>query len=48
MRSVLILLLAVLLAFTGLFYGLTGNFDKIDTDKDVFAIDSNVEDELSG
>ena len=47
-RSVLILLLAVLLAFTGLFYGLTGNFDKIDTDKDVFAIDSNVEDELSG
>ena len=48
LRSVFVLVLILLLAFTGLFYGLTGNFDRIDTDKDAFAIDSTVGDELSG
>lgn len=47
-RNVLALLLVMLLVFTGLFYGMTGNFDRTDTDKDAFAIDPGVEDELSG
>lgn len=47
-RNIAVLLLALLVVFTGAFYALTGNFDKIDTDKNVLAIDSGVEDSLSG
>lgn len=48
LKNVLALLLVVFLVFTGAFYALTGNFDRIDTDKDAFAIDPQVADDLSG
>ncbi|MEE0741049.1 MAG: LCP family protein [Emergencia sp.] len=47
-RNLLILLLIVAIAGTGVFYSLTGSFDKIDTDRDGLAIDTQVADDLSG
>ena len=47
-KNVLALLLVFFLVFTGAFYALTGNFDRVETDKDAFAIDSQVADDLSG
>lgn len=47
-RNIVTLLLIVFVAFTGLFYGLTGNFDRVDADKSAFAIDPQAADDLSG
>ena len=47
-RNLLVLLLIVAIAGTGVFYSLTGSFDKIDTDRDGLAIDTQVADDLSG
>lgn len=47
-RNLLILLLIVAIAGTGVFYSLTGSFDKIDTDRNGLAIDTQVADDLSG
>lgn len=47
-RNVLVLVLVLAIAGTGLFFGLTGNFDKIDTKNANFAISDQVADDLSG
>jgi len=47
-RNIAALLLVLLVVFTGVFYALTGNFDKIDTEKSAFAIDPQAADDLSG
>lgn len=47
-RNLFVLFMVFLVAFTGLFYALTGNFDKVETEKSAFAIDPQVEDDLSG
>ena len=47
-KNVLALLLLIFLVFTGAFYALTGNFDRVETDKDAFAIDPQVAEDLSG
>lgn len=47
-RNVLSLVLLMAIVGTGLFFWLTRNFDHIDTDKDMFAIDPQVADDLSG
>ena len=47
-RNIVALLLVLLVVFTGVFYALTGNFDRVDTEKSAFAIDPQVADDLSG
>lgn len=47
-RNILILILILAIAGTGLFFSLTGNFDKINTTNANFAISDQVADELSG
>lgn len=48
LRNLLILVLLIAVAGTGVFYSLTGNFDMIDTDGSSLGIDPAVADELSG
>lgn len=48
LRNVLGLILLIAILGTGAFFALTRNFDHVDTDKDMFAIDPQVADDLSG
>lgn len=47
-RNILALVMVLLVAFTGLFFGLTGNFDRMENDRSTFAIDPQVDKDLSG
>lgn len=47
-RNLLVLFMVFLAVFTGLFYSLTGNFDKVETEEGDFLIDPQVADDLSG
>lgn len=47
-RNILGLVLLLAIVGTGAFFALTRNFDHVDTDKDMFAIDPQVADDLSG
>lgn len=48
LRNILALVLLIAILGTGAFFALTGNFDHVDTDKDMFAIDPQAADDLSG
>ena len=48
LKNILSLILILFVAGSGFFFYLTGNFDKVDTKKDDFAIDSQVAKELRG
>ena len=48
LKNLVALLLVLFVAFTGIFYALTGNFDREDPAQSAFLIDPQVEDDLSG
>ncbi|MGF6375696.1 LCP family protein required for cell wall assembly [Clostridiales Family XIII bacterium PM5-7] len=48
LRNLLILIIILAVAFTAVFFALTGNFDKIDTKNANFSISSKADEELSG
>ena len=47
-RNVFLVFLIFFIGISGVFFALTGNFDKVDTEKDAFAIDSQVASQLRG
>ena len=47
-RNILILLVILFIAFVGYFYAVTSHFDRVDTSKSNFAIDSQVASDLKG